>query len=394
MKKKPSKTRTQKFQTIVLSILLAIIVWLLVIYVNDPNITTTISDLNIRFVGEAPLREKKLAITGKNNIHPLSVTVTGKRSDLINFMEHIYVEVDVSNISDIGEYKLTGTISIPTTRITVEKENYSEIPVAVEPLTTKDITVSVKQTGTIRNKLVQSVISDPKVTITGAKSEIDNVSGAVATVDISNLHEDKTERVSYLLTDASDNLINSNETLESTRSYVDISHTIYDEKTLPVIAVLSAELDNDYILQNDKTVVTPSTVTVGVTPDNTSDLLIARITKIDNDTVTSCALENPSGMYIPPDSREIKVKTELIKKAVAQMELEVHIENLPDGLSAHTTENLSASVWGEEGKLTPENIYASVDASELEKGEHTLPVTLRGNHAGFIGEYTINVIVE
>lgn len=393
MKKKQSKSRTQKLQTIALSIMLAIIVWLLVIYINDPNITTTVSDLNVRFVGEMPLREKELAITGKEDIPPLSVTVTGKRSDLMNFMDHIYVEVDVSDIFAVGEYNLTGSISIPTTRITVEKENYSDIPIKVEPLTSKEINVSVKQTGTIRNKLVQSVINDPKVTITGAKSEIDNVSGAVATVDISNLRFDKTERVSYLLTDSSDNLINSNETIESTRSYVEVSHTLYDEKALPVVPVLSAELDKNYILKDEKTVITPSTVTVGVTPDNTDDLIIARITKIDNNAVTF-TLEGSQGMYIPPENQDIKIKADIVKKAVSQLELEVNIENLSDGLSAHTDGNLNAQVWGEEGQIKPENIQVSVDASGLGKGEHALPVVMRGNYTGFVGEYTINVIIE
>ncbi len=394
MKKKQSKSRTQKLQTIALSVLLSIIVWLLVVYINDPDITTTVSDLNVRFVGEMPLREKELAITGKDKIPSLSVTVTGKRSDLISFMDHLYVEVDVSDIFTVGEYNLTGTISIPTTRITVEKENYGEIPVTIEPLTSKDITVSVKQSGAIKNKLVQSVISDPKVTITGAKSEVDNVAGAVATVDISNLRDDGTERVSYLLTDASGSLINSNETLESTRSYVEVTHTIYNEKTLPVIPLLTAELDKDYIIKDNKAVVTPSTVTVGITPDNTDDLLIARITKINGDGSITCELENSNGMYIPAESREIKIKAEIVKKVTANTELEVHIENVQSGLSARADGKLSAQVWGEEGLLNTEGLYVSADASGLGKGEYSLPVILRGNNAYLSGEYKVNVIIE
>ena len=70
------------------------------------------------------LRDKKLAVTGKDKIPELSVVVTGKRSDLMNFMDDIYVQVDVSDIDSTGEYNLSGVISIPTTRISVEKEKY------------------------------------------------------------------------------------------------------------------------------------------------------------------------------------------------------------------------------------------------------------------------------
>ena len=128
----------------------------MVIYVNDPDITTTVSDLNVRFVGEMSLRDKKLAVTGKDKIPELSVVVTGKRSDLMNFMDDIYVQVDVSDIDSTGEYNLSGVISIPTTRISVEKEKYGDIPITVEPLEMKDIEVTVKQTGMLKDKIVKS----------------------------------------------------------------------------------------------------------------------------------------------------------------------------------------------------------------------------------------------
>ena len=122
--KKANVTNTQKLKTVILSVFLAVIVWFMVIYVNDPDITTTVSDLNVRFVGEMSLMDKKLAVTGKDKIPELSVVVTGKRSDLMNFMDDIYVQVDVSDIDTTGEYNLSGVISIPTTRISVEKEKY------------------------------------------------------------------------------------------------------------------------------------------------------------------------------------------------------------------------------------------------------------------------------
>ena len=49
--KKANVTNTQKLKTVILSVFLAVIVWFMVIYVNDPDITTTVSDLNVRFVG-------------------------------------------------------------------------------------------------------------------------------------------------------------------------------------------------------------------------------------------------------------------------------------------------------------------------------------------------------
>lgn len=392
--RKSSKPHKKKVQTIALSILLSVIVWFMVTSLADPDITTTVSNLDVRFVGEMALREKALAVTGRNNVPQLSVVVTGKRSDLMNNMDNIYVQVDLGDIDSTGDYNLAGTISVPTTRIKVEKEKYGDIPIKIEPLISKEIDVTVKQTGTLKNKLVKSVVNNPKVMIMGAESEMNKVEGAVATVDISALAEDNTEKVNYLLTDKSGALIDENETLESVRSNVEVSNTIYDAKTLPVEPMLTAELDKEYILKTDKSSVAPASVVVGVNGENNDDKVIARIDRINEDGEGEYSLETSNGMYIPPESQKVKIKPEIVKKSVVQLELEVHAENIPEGCSAKIDGLLTAMVWGEEGQVNNENVKATVDASGLSKGVHTLPVKLSGENAGFEGSYTINITIE
>lgn len=392
--KKANVTNTQKLKTVILSVFLAVIVWFMVIYVNDPDITTTVSDLNVRFVGEMSLRDKKLAVTGKDKIHELSVVVTGKRSDLMNFMDDIYVQVDVSDIDSTGEYNLSGVISIPTTRISVEKEKYGDIPITVEPLEMKDIEVTVKQTGMLKDKIVKSSVNNPTVTITGAKSEIDEVAGAIATVDVSSIQEDGVENVNYLLTDTNGELINKNETIESARSYVEVVNTIYDAKLLPVVPRLSAELDKEYILKADKSFATPASVTVGVDETNTDDKVIALIDKVPSDGFGKYELELSSGMYIPEDNKKVKYKLDIVKKAVAQLELTVQAQNVQSGLTAKINNKLIAQVWGEEGKITTDNVKAYVDVSGLGAGTYNLPVKIEGENVSFAENYTIEVTVE
>lgn len=392
--KKANVTNTQKLKTVILSVFLAVIVWFMVIYVNDPDITTTVSDLNVRFVGEMSLRDKKLAVTGKDKIHELSVVVTGKRSDLMNFMDDIYVQVDVSDIDSTGEYNLSGVISIPTTRISVEKEKYGDIPITVEPLEMKDIEVTVKQTGMLKDKIVKSSVNNPTVTITGAKSEIDEVAGAIATVDVSSIQEDGVENVNYLLTDTNGELINKNETIESARSYVEVVNTIYDAKLLPVVPRLSAELDKEYILKADKSFATPASVTVGVDETNTDDKVIALIDKVPSDGFGEYELELSSGMYIPEDNKKVKYKLDIVKKAVAQLELTVQAQNVQSGLTAKINNKLIAQVWGEDGKITADNVKAYVDVSGLGAGTYNLPVKIEGENVSFAENYTIEVTVE
>lgn len=388
-----NKHHTKKVRTIALSIFLAVIVWFMVIYVNDPDITTTVSDIGVRFVGEMALREKGLVITERSKIPTLSVVVTGKRSDLVNFADNIYVQVNVNDINETGEYTLSGAISLPTTRITVERENYGDIPIKVERLVSKDIEVTVKQTGTLKNKVVRSVIDNPKVTITGAASEIDEVSGGVATVDISNMDEDNIEPVSYLLTNESGAFIENNETLESTRSTVEVSNKIYNAKTLSVIPALTAELDSEYLMKSDKTVVTPQTVTVGAEEGDNTEYLVARIDTIPQNGEGEYEIESENGIYIPEDLRKVKIKTDIVKKAVVQLDLSVQTENVQQGMTAYA-DNVTVMVWGEEGKVTKDSVKAYVDVSGLSPGTYTLPIEIKGSNIGLQDSYVTNVTIE
>lgn len=392
--KKESGTRTKKVKTMALSVFLAVIVWFMVIYVNDPDITTTVSDLNVRFAGETALRDKGFAITGRDDIPPLAVVVSGKRSDLMNFMDDIYVQVNVNDINAIGEYNLEGAISIPTTRITVEKERYGDIPVTVEPLETKEIEVVARQTGTHKDKVIKSEPVNKKITITGARSETKLVAGAVAEVDISEVRENGIQKIGYLLTDESGALIEKNETLESNRAFVEVENTIYEAKTMPVTAMLTAELDKSYILKTDKTVITPASLTVGVEEHAADDKLVVYIDKLTEDGSGEYTISSSNGIYIPEENRRVKVKYEAGKRAVAQLELDVQVQNVAQGLSARVNGSLIAQVWGEEGKISADNVIATVDAKDLGAGEYNLPVTITGDNVGAQENYTVNVTIQ
>lgn len=326
MKGKETKPHTKKIRTMALSVFLAVIVWFIVMALTNPTITTTVSNLNVRFVGEQTLRDKSLAITGREDIPMLSVVVRGNRSDLMNYLDDIYVQVDVSGISSSGEYNLSGTISVPTTRITVEKEKFSDIPITVEPLISKDIEVIVKQTGVPRNKLVSSVINNPIVTVTGAESEISRVAGGVATVDVSRIRDENKERVGYVLTDESGSLISGNETLESARAEVEVTNIVYDAKTLPVEIVLSPEIERMYTLDTAGTVISPSSVTVGVRDGSDIESVKAVVDRPAEEEAQEYPLQSADGLYIPPDNTTVSIKPLLASKDPVQ-----HEEDANDG---------------------------------------------------------------
>lgn len=308
--KKETKPQKKKLQTMILSLLLAVVVWFMVMSLTNPTIKVRLNNLKVRFIGEVTLKEKQLALTGRDEIPALSVTVTGSRTDLMNYMDDIYVQVDVSDIDAVGEYTLTGRVSIPTTRISVENDSAGEITLTAEELISKELDVEIKQTGSLKDKLVKTEAIDNKVIISGAKSEIENVKGAVATLDISDV-KDGPRRLSYLLVNESGMLVTENETIESPRSEIDVMNTIYDAVTLPIEPELNEEMSRLYKLNKDKTTLSSTDVTVGLRNGADYENVKLIIDKNDDKNETEYTLKTEDNMYIPPESEKVRARVGL-----------------------------------------------------------------------------------
>lgn len=392
MSKNKNQTRSEKAKIIILSIVLAIIAWVAIVWVDNPDITTTVSDLEIRFIGEADLRDRGLVITGKGNIPEISAVIGGKRSDLMDFMDHIYIEVDASEISEAGEYALPGTVSLPSSRLTIEKEKYSDISVTVEKLETKEIEIKVKQTGTVKDKMIESKIENPTVTISGARSELENVAYGLATVDISEIKANSNKSVNYVLMDYNDSLIGKNETIETDTAAVEVQNVIYNLRNLPVVIEISPEVAEDYLIDESKIIVTPSSVDVGALDYNTDTEVKAVLNSVDEDGNAECTLIASDGMYIPDASKTVKVKTELTKKISKKLDLDVLAENAPS--SGVHIERISVTVWGEESMLNTDNIKAVVDLDGLDSGTYSLPVRIEGDGISVKETYYADVTIE
>lgn len=391
MSESKNGARAEKAKIIAISVVLAVIAWVAIMWVDNPDITTTLSDLDVRFIGETQLRENGLVITGKDEIPPMSASVRGKRSDLMDYMDGVHIEVDTSDITAAGEYTLTGSLSLPNSLLTVEKEKHGDVPITVEKLAKKEIEVKIKQTGAVKNKIVKSVIDEPNIEISGARSEIDQVAYAVATVDISDVHEDRLEPSGYVLMDADGNLITKNETIETNTLSADIRHTVYDLVNLPVEAELDIALKTQYSIS--AVTVTPSRVDAGTLDGTESNSLKAVISEISEDGSLDGVIEVPDGMYVPEESKTVKIKAEVKKIVTKPVELDIKAENAPEGRHI-SIDRLSLTLSGEEDKLTGENVRATVDLSGMGAGVHSVPVKIEGDGITAPDNCYVNVTIE
>ena len=162
MKEKKQK-KGSKLRSIILSVVLAVILWIIVGAIQDPDVSGTINNIPIEFNGVNNLTERGLIVSAASNTANIPLTVIGKRRDLINSSLGIGLAVDVSDITEPGTYNLEGNVVSSNNRLTVNRSRVSSVPVKIERLSSKDVTITLKQTNVPKGKLIKTKLSDTKV---------------------------------------------------------------------------------------------------------------------------------------------------------------------------------------------------------------------------------------
>lgn len=379
-----------KIKQMLLSLVLAIIVWAGVVYVNPPEMTTTIYNLPVRVTGLDTLEEKSLTVVGRREIDGLSVSVTGKRNDLLSLSGDIFVDVDVSSLNSTGTYNLPGNVTLPSSKLAIAKVNFESVPVTVDTVETKEIDIDVEQAGT-SDKLIKTTADVDKVVLTGAKSELSEVNRGIITADISEIKDDTELENGYVLVNKNGSLITKNETIEASLTRVNVLYTVYEKVSLPVEIRLSDELGAEYSADNAKSTISPSEVEIGIRKGSVVPTAVyAEITE-NKDEVKGTLIEE-EGMYIPEALKTVTVKPHIEKKATADITVVPSYKNLNGSLTA-SVGSIVISAEGAQSALNANNITAYVDLTDYEVGEYSVPVVIESKSLSVKQEYYAAVTV-
>ena len=292
----------------VLSLAIAVIIWILAAYLNDNSTQIKIKNIGVNYIGRSQLAENGLVMVNDNApISGYSITAAGKRDVLARSFGKWAAEVDVSGIKSPGEYDLEGKVTPPGPNLTVEEKNFDTIHVKVEELATKEIPIEVR-INELRGKLIKTETDHSTAVVSGAKNEVEKVSMAVALLGMEGA--DITEQsVTLPLMPADDRrepVPPPNDTLTLNIDRVTVICTTYDLVTLPVrLELLVQNTDND--IDYEKTRISPASATVGILPGSGVQSVRAEVKSISSDEM-ECELIEEEGMYIPESSRVVRVK--------------------------------------------------------------------------------------
>ncbi len=381
----------------ILSVVAAILLWLIVVNIDDAVNSRVIRNVKVSMVNMEVLTSQGQMCRVAEGTDVVDLTVYARRSVLQNLKASDFVvTADMQKDLQFGsmvkiEVAYTGDSTIE--RVEQSREN---VLVSIEESVTEQFKVAVKLQGEPENGLVAgSVIPEQTlVEITGPISVVERIKGVQVEVPIAGITGTVVRSGKLRLVDS------EGEDIDGTYldyygkdSEFNVTVTTLNKKEVGISFDISQAAPEGYGL--DSISYKPETVTIAGTSAQIRPILNLDIPaealnpnkevgRVEQTVDISRYLEE--GIVIPDaDEREIVVVMEIVQYVSQNFSFtsdQIQYQNLPEGLELELSEAvpLEVQISGLEAKLaglTAESVTVSVDLSECRRpGTYSLPVTI------------------
>lgn len=195
----------------IMAFLFAVLLWLIVVNVDDPVVSAVYRDIPITVVNEDVVTNKGKVYQIVDDVQKVNVTVYAKRSTISKITgESITATADLSQM-DVNTYMvpITATVKGYDTTVQSVDTNPKNIEVNIQDVTGKKFPISVSTSGTPRDGyVVGEMTTNPKeVTLRGSESLIDSIEKVVAKIDISGMSDSGVVDAELVCYDSNGNVI-------------------------------------------------------------------------------------------------------------------------------------------------------------------------------------------
>ena len=396
--------KDRKWAYVLLSVFLAVILWLYVRAEKDPVSDARIRNISVQITGSSVLSSKGLTVAGLSSDR-VSTTLQAPASVLSDISrKNITATIDVSRIDEAGEHTLSYNIVLPTNvntdGVVIQEKAPETITVTVEKLYTSTLPVEFRFEGSVAKgyQAGTPTIDPVNVTISGAVEQVNRVARAVVVLEAKDLKEQYTGDLPIRLLDANgDELKDLEVELSSKTAYVVYPIVVVKEIPLTVNIIAGGGATRENI---SEPLIVPSKITVAGTQEDIDHLTEISLGSIDLSKVVGTSnftftidldpsLENVTGIT------EAKVTVTVSGLETRSFEVgNIKLQNIPRGYSAKAdTESKTVYVRGTADEL------AMIDSSQLRivadlkevtgSGTYTIPVRVyldAGTEVGVIGD--------
>lgn len=376
-----------------LAVLIALVLWLAIVNVNDPEKTITVSNIPISVTNESAITRRDMVYNVKSEQY-LNITVSGKRSIVSNLSaEDFRATASLKELSKVNSIPVDVTTKNASLgrKITIVKQSAQTILVDVENVEEKDFTdLVVEYTGKVADGYVAglSSMSTDEVTVKAPTSIIDKIKKVAVRCSLDGTNTNISKKCPVILYDKNDKEIKSDE-IELSDKKIRVNVNVLRAKQVPISTINKDELGkpadgyvvDDVILSSDSITVYGSEESLdsieSLDIQDDIDVSDAKGDVTQNIDVTG---KLPKGLSVSGEST-ITVKV-LIKKLITRTfeydASEVSLNDLSSDLDVQlVTKKVKVTLQGEEeviSQLTKDDIAISADLGKVKEGTTTVHV--------------------
>lgn len=380
----------RKALQVVISILVAIAVWVYVDVEKAPDRTKTIRDIPVEFSGESTtLADKNLMLLSGYDT-TVDLTIKGPKRELVKISkDNVRLVASTSSIDSVGVHTLRWDPIYPdgvqSSSLTVDWASKYKVTVTVGELYTKEVPVNCTVTGQVADGYFtgETVLDPTSLVLRGQRDELLNVAYAKLTVNISGATRSVIQTESVQLYDNDDNPVD-NGNIRTNASLIQAKVPVLTTKEVSLAVELSGV--PGVAGQSIKTTVTPTSVRLIGEADvleNINEIVLATLYIEDLDLwqQNSYVVTAPDGTWLA-NSNEVAT-VEITMEGIEEMTVTVDTfsyTNVPSGLYPEITGGLDVRLWGladELAKMDAAALTAMADLSGItEPGSYRVPVTV------------------
>lgn len=385
----------------ILSFVIAILVWLFVVNVNNPIGTKSFVISDVQLLNEAYIdADGKMCMQDEQQV-PIRVTIKAQRKILDRIsLDDIRAVADLQQAVSLNTDPVMVPITVSCDRILQDNIEVSpqNLSLHLEDKDTQEFVVNVTTNNTKpdRGYEIGSLTSNPeKIKITGPTSLINKIDKVNASIDVDGATEDITTEKDVKIIDK-----NGEEFTDSDMSYLNVSRVYVLQNSgryrqMSKSKQVQRLSETGYQVESVST--TPNVVSVAGSEEGLATLkeqnntitipdYVADISDRDSDFEEKINISDylPDGLKLTSDSSEdmfVRVNVLPIGSSVCEVPTKnIVVNHAPDGMQvSFDTANIEVRVQKTESSLddlTEDQIKASIDLSDVKEGSHEVPVSI------------------
>ena len=397
----------------ILALLIAILVWWVVMNIDDPLVKKTISGINVELRNDDDLTDKGY-IYEVDSGSVITITVRAPESVAKDLKASDFVAyADLSQLSPLTD---SANITIECVKTDVKndiKEITSKVQVVklnIDNKETEEIPVTINITGSPADNYVlgDTSISQNKIEVTGAASVIEKIARAEISYDVSNMMQSVSEMVTPVLYDENGNVVDSS-SLQLSRNSLKLNVEILATKWITVTIIPTVTTADGYkMIEYTQSF---DQIKIAGTSDSLANISTLAIpsdaVELEDITESQDCTVNIAN-YLRGSYRIVSGTTELVVHIEVEPEIVksyiirkngIVVNNLGEGLEAEIEdayiEVKVSAIQSTHDSFNMDVLNANIDLKGYEPGEYTVPVIMSedSNNYTLVGDVTVDVVI-